>query len=286
MNEVIKYAAKYNKQIAEFDPNLAKELKAGIHMESDSALVILDQEKVVIAGYLTYGGKFQGKKGDRHDYDLHTAWSDDAKEEDYAHLLVIYRHMVRDIAQKKSQLAEVRIFVDMTNVEFLDKLCQTWYGFGDTLLEMKRGGHRTGNELNPKCEEAGYDVNVCSGEEEFEEYMEFYGREDLRESIQNKIILGGQIYLGRLNGKIVSAAIACPREDVEISDLYTAEDFRENYYAHDLLARLIKDYRAKRKKTFTFRVKANNYGAIQLCQAISFRLSKMVAETYCLAECE
>ena len=283
MNLEIKYESKHSKEIAEFNANLAKELKAGIMME-ESALVVLSEGKVSIAGYLTYGGKFAGKKGDRHDYDLHVAWRDDASSEDYAHLLVVYRHMIKEIAKQKNQLAELRIFVDMANVKFLDKLCQMGYGFGDTWLEMKRDDHRAGLELSPKCQDEGYMVSTCSGEEEFEEYMTFYGREDLRESIKNKLTLGGKIYLGRLNGKIVSAAIACPRETVEISDLYTAEDFRGEYFAHDLTACLIKEYRTKRKKVFTMLIKANNFAAITFSQSISFRLSKAVAETYHLAE--
>lgn len=282
MNEVVRYEASYNKQIAEFSPELAKELKADVGMVKECALVGMDQGRILCAGYLSYGGKFTGKKGDRHDYDLHVAWREDATQEDYAYLLVKFRKMVSELAGKRKQLAELRIFVETANVEFLDKLYQMGYGFGGAWLIMKRGSFRAGIELNPRCGDE-YVVSVC-GEDEFEEYMAFYGREDLRESIQNKLTLGGRIYLGRLNGKLVSAAIALPRENVEISDLYTVEDYRENYYAHDLVAFLIKDYRAKRKKVFTCAMKADNYIAIELCQALSFRVEKTAAEMYRLAE--
>ena len=282
MNTPVSYEGKLNKQIAEFAPELAKELKAGIEMVAESALVTMDQGRVMVVGYLSYGGKFVGKKGDRHDYDVHVAWREDASEIDYAYMLVRYRHFVMELAEQKKQRAELRIFVDMASEKFLDKLYQMGYGFGGTWLVMKRGDFRPGIELNPRCGEE-YVVSVCTSEE-FEEYMSFYGREDLRESIQNKLTLGGSIYLGRLNGKLVSAAIACPRDTVEISDLFTAEEYRECHYARDLVACLIKEYRAKRKKVFTFRTKAENYAAIYLAQALSFMLAKTQAEMYRLTD--
>ena len=282
MNTPVSYKEKYNKQIAEFAPELAKELKAGIGMEEGSALVVLDCARVTAAGYLSYGGKFKGKKGDRHDYDLHVASNDARSDEDFAYFLVTYRQMVKKLAEQKNQLAELRIFVDTADVKFLDKLYQMSYCFGGAWLEMKRDGFRPGLELQPRCGEE-FAVSVC-GAEEFEEYMAFYGREDLRESIKNKLVLGGRIYLGRLNGKLVSAAIACPRETVEITDVFTEEDYRDNYYAHDVVAFLIKEYRAKRKKVFTFPVKADNYIAVEFSQTLSFRLAKTAAEMFCLAE--
>ena len=68
MNTPVSYAGKLNKQIAEFAPELAKELKAGIEIVPESALVTMDQGRVMVVGYLSYGGKFVGKKGDKIDY--------------------------------------------------------------------------------------------------------------------------------------------------------------------------------------------------------------------------
>ena len=65
MNEVVRYEASYNKQIAEFSPELAKELKADVSMVKECALVGMDQGRILCASYLSYGGKFTGKKGDR-----------------------------------------------------------------------------------------------------------------------------------------------------------------------------------------------------------------------------
>lgn len=62
MNTPVSYAGKLNKQIAEFAPELAKELKAGIEIVPESALVTMDQGRVMVAGYLSCGGKFVGKK--------------------------------------------------------------------------------------------------------------------------------------------------------------------------------------------------------------------------------
>ncbi len=80
---------------------------------------------------------------------------------------------------------------------------------------------------------------TCTKEETFPEHIQFYEKDGLKESVVDKIGRGGSLYVAKHYYKMVCSFVTCPEETVEISNLFTAEDERRKYFAHDLLLYMI-----------------------------------------------
>ena len=83
---------------------------------------------------------------------------------------------------------------------------------------------------------------------------------------------------------MVCSFVICPDETVEISNLFTAEDERRKYFAHDLLAYMIKQQHKAGKDIFTCYIPAKNYDAIYLAQKLGFKMDAAYARMYYLME--
>ena len=268
------YRTEYNKQIAQFDEGLAAELEVRIGVECDSAFVVVDEGMVSAAGYVTYSGM----EGDVHIYDLRTAMRPDADVEAYLCMVELIVEKAQEISSARHQKGLVRSFVNAAAVSTIDTMYAMGYSFGGARLEMELDSGEA-DEAGFMCCRKDYAITECKGEDEFEEYMSFYGREDLRVSIRNLLSLGARIFAGRFAGHMVSALIVCPGSSVQISNVYTQEPYRRRYFARDLLTYVIGMFRAQ-CAVFSLDVEAGNDGAISLYQSLGFDIQKVMAQMH------
>ncbi len=258
-------------------PSARKKIKC------DGSYVVLNEKNA----YVTYEGIIMGKKGPRNKYELRL--KEDCGVDDFRRQLFTWHYKMKQLVDKKGQLGESDLSIDMANVELLDSAYDLGYAFDGVWYKMRLDY----DEMRPwqhekSCEESGFQVffvkGTCTKEETFPEHIQFYEKDGLKESVVDKIGRGGSLYVAKHYYKMVCSFVTCPEETVEISNLFTAEDERRKYFAHDLLLYMIEREHKAGRNVFTCLIPANNYDAIYCAQKLGFRMEKAYARMFYLLE--
>ena len=267
-----------------------KEAPAGAKKSSANKKIKCDGSYVVMAekdAYVTYEGIFMGKKGPRNKYELHL--KEGCTADEFGRNIFTWHYKMKRLIDEKGQLGMMNLTIDATNVELLDHVYDLGYAFDGLWYQMRLDYDEMRPFQHEKCcEESGFQVffvkGTCTKEETFPEHIKFYEKDGLKESIVDKIGRGGSLYVAKHYYDMVCSFVTCPGETIEISNLFTAEDERRKYFAHDLLLYMIEREHKAGRDAFTCLIPANNYDAIYCAQKLGFRMEKAYVRMFYLLE--